>query len=35
MFKFLKKEAPAQEELQEVFQKNDWTKDIKLSLIHI
>ena len=31
MFKFLKKEVPAQEELQEVIQKNDWTKDIKRS----
>ena len=31
MFKFLKKEAPVEEELQEVIQKNDWTKDIKLS----
>ena len=31
MFKFLKKEVPAEEELQEVIQKNDWTKDIKIS----
>ena len=31
MFKFLKKEVPAKEELQEVIQKNDWTKDIKIS----
>ena len=31
MFKFLKKEVPAKEELQEVIQKNDWTKDIKRS----
>ena len=31
MFKFLKKEIPAQEELQEVMHKNDWTKDIKRS----
>ena len=31
MFKFLKKEAPVKEELQEVNQKNDWTKDIKRS----
>ena len=31
MFKFLKKEAPVEEELQEVIQKNDWTKDIKIS----
>ena len=31
MFKFLKKEAPVEEELQEVIQKNDWTKDIKRS----
>ena len=31
MFKFLKKEVPVEEELQEVIQKNDWTKDIKIS----
>ena len=31
MFKFLKKETPIQEELQEVIQKDDWTKDIKRS----
>ena len=31
MFKFLKKEVSAKEELQEVIQKNDWTKDIKIS----
>ena len=31
MFKFLKKEAPAEEEIQEVVKKNDWTKDIKRS----
>ena len=31
MFKFLKKEVPIEEELQEVIKKNDWTKDIKLS----
>ena len=31
MFKFLKKEIPAQEELKEVIHKNDWTKDIKRS----
>ena len=31
MFKFLKKEVPAQEELQEIVQKKDWTKDIKRS----
>ena len=31
MFKFLKKEVQVEEELQEVIQKNDWTKDIKIS----
>ena len=31
MFKFLKKEVSVKEEPQEVIQKNDWTKDIKLS----
>ena len=31
MFKFLKKEVPVEEEPQEVIQKNDWTKDIKIS----
>ena len=31
MFKFLKKEVPVEEKLQEVIQKNDWTKDIKIS----
>ena len=31
MFKFLKKENLQQEELEEVVQKEDWTKDIKRS----
>ena len=31
MFKFLKKEVSVKEEPQEVIQKNDWTKDIKIS----
>ena len=31
MFKFLKKENLQQEELEEVVQKKDWTKDIKRS----
>ena len=31
MFKFLKKENLQQEELEEVVQKDDWTKDIKRS----
>ena len=31
MFKFLKKDKPAQESIEEVIKTDDWTKDIKRS----
>ena len=31
MFKFLKKDRPAEESIEEVIKTNDWTKDIKRS----
>ena len=31
MFKFLKKDRPAQESIEEVIKTDDWTKDIKRS----